>query len=132
VEGRRRKHLVLILAREFVSSLATAALIADDRGQLVFYNEAAEQVVGRPFTEADEMPLAEWTASFAPRTFASEPFPDERWPSQVALRRRHPSHEQFLITSRDGVEREVAVTAFPLFAHPDEFVGAVVIFWREQ
>ena len=32
--------------------------------------------------------------------------------------------------SADGVEREIEVTAFPLFAHADEFVGVVVIFWR--
>jgi hypothetical protein len=31
----------------------------------------------------------------------------------------------------DGVERDVEVTAFPLFAHADEFVGIVAIFWRE-
>jgi hypothetical protein len=35
------------------------------------------------------------------------------------------------ITGVDGVEREVAVTAFPLFAHADEFIGIVAIFWRE-
>jgi hypothetical protein len=35
------------------------------------------------------------------------------------------------VTSADGVEREVEVTAFPLFAHTDEFVGVVVIFWRD-
>ena len=64
---RRSKHLVLILAREFISNLATPALIADEHGQLVFYNEAAEEIVGRPFSETGEMPIDEWTASFAPR-----------------------------------------------------------------
>jgi hypothetical protein len=29
------------------------------------------------------------------------------------------------------VQREVAVTAFPLFAHADEFVGIMAIFWRD-
>ena len=32
------------------------------------------------------------------------------------------------MTGADGVEREIEVTAFPLFAHSDEFVGIVVIF----
>ena len=35
-------------------------------------------------------------------------------------------------TSVDGTERDVSVTAFPLFAHADEFVGVMTIFWREQ
>jgi PAS domain-containing protein len=131
VDKRRPKHLVLILAREFASNLATPTLIADDRGSLIFYNEAAEAVIGRTFAEAGEMPLDEWTATFAPRTLDSEPLPLERRPAGIALHQRRPAHERFRITSLDGVEREVAVTAFPLFAHADEFVGIVAIFWRE-
>ena len=59
---RRSKHLVLILARELASNLATPTLIANAQGQLVFYNEAAEEVLGGPFAEASEMPIDEWTA----------------------------------------------------------------------
>lgn len=128
---RRHKHLVLILAREFASNLATPTLIADDSGRLVFYNEAAEEVVGMTFAETGEIPLDEWTASFSPRTLDSEPLPPERRPARIALDERRASHQRFLITSRDGADREVAVTAFPLFAHADEFVGIVAIFWRE-
>lgn len=131
MERRRQKHLVLILAREFASNLATPTLIANDRGQLVFFNEAAEEVVGLTFAETGEMPLDEWTASFSPRTVDSEPLPPEHRPARIALDERRPSHQRFLITSRDGVDRDVAVTAFPLFAHADEFVGIVAIFWRE-
>ena len=58
----RPKHLVLILAREFTANLATPALIADARGQLVYYNEAAEGVVGRRFAEIGEVPMDEWIA----------------------------------------------------------------------
>jgi PAS domain-containing protein len=130
VENRRHKHLVLILAREFASNLATPTLIADDEGKLVFYNEAAESVVGRPFAEVGEMPLDEWTASFDPRT-DSEPLSPGRRPTRIALDERRAAHEDLRITSADGVERDVAVTAFPLFAHADEFVGIVAIFWRE-
>ena len=127
----RQKHLVLILAREFAANLATPTLIADDRGWLIYYNEAAEAVFGRTFAEVGEMPQEEWTARFEPRTLDSEPLPLERRPTGIALYERRAAHERFLITSVDGVQREVAVTAFPLFAHTDEFVGIVTIFWRE-
>jgi PAS domain-containing protein len=126
-----QKHLALILARQFASNLATPTLIADDRGQLIFYNEAAEEVIGRTFAEFGEMPLDEWTSSFDPRTESEEPLPPERRPARIALDERRAAHERFRITSRDGVERDVAVTAFPLFAHADEFVRIVAIFWRE-
>jgi PAS domain-containing protein len=131
VEKGRPKHLVLILAREVASNLATPMLIADDQGRLVFYNEAAEAVIGRTFAETGEMPLDEWTESFAPRTHDSVPLPAETRPARIALDQRRPAHERFRITGRDDVERDVAVTAFPLFAHADEFVGIVAIFWRE-
>ena len=131
MERRRQKHLVLILAREFASNLATPTLIADADGTLVFYNEAAEEVVGRSFAEAGEMPVDDWTATFEPRTPDAEPIPPQRRPIRIALDERRPAHETFRITSTDGVDRDVAVTAFPLFAHGEEFVGIVAIFWRE-
>jgi PAS domain-containing protein len=131
--GVRPKHLVLILAREFASNLATPTLITDERGCLVFYNEAAEAVLGRPFAEVGEVPLEEWTPQFSPRTVNSEePLPLERRPTGIALYERQAAHERFRITSVDGVDRDVAVTAFPLFAHADELVGTVTIFWRES
>ena len=129
---RRSKHLVLILAREFASNLATPTAIADEEGRLVFYNEAAEEVIGGPFSEIGEVDLDEWTTSFAPRTAEGEPLPAEQRPARIAFDERRAAHERFRITSRDGVDRDVAVTAFPLFAHADEFVGIVVIFWREE
>ena len=130
METQRQKQLVLILAREFASNLSTPTLVADARGYLVFFNEAAEAVIGRRFSEVGEMPLEDWLASFEPRTVDSEPLPPERRPARIALDERRASHMRYLVTSADGIEREVEATAFPLFAHTDEFVGIVVIFWR--
>ena len=121
---------MLILAREFASNLATPTLIADADGTLVYYNEAAEEVVGHSFAESGEMPVDEWTTSFDPRDQEGEPLPPERRPVRIALDERRAAHERFRITSRDDVDRDVAVTSFPLFAHADEFVGVVAIFWR--
>ena len=126
-----QKHLILILARELASNLATPTLIADAEGDVVFYNEAAEAVIGGPFSEMGEMGIDDLAESYAPRTPEGERLPVERLPGRVALDERRASHVKIWITSRDGVDREVGVTAFPLFAHADEFVGVVVIFWRE-
>jgi PAS domain-containing protein len=127
----RQKHLILILARELASNLATPTLIADAEGRLVFYNEAAEEVLGRSFSEAGEMPLDDFASGFDPRTEDGEPIPLETRPPGIALDERRPAHQQYWITSRDGVKRRVSVTAFPLFANAEEFVGIVAIFWRE-
>jgi PAS domain-containing protein len=132
VAAVRQKHLVLILAREFASNLATPTLITDERGYLVYYNEAAEQLIGRSFSEVGEMRIDEWSAQFSPRSIETdEPIPLERRPTGIALNERRAAHERIRITSVDGVDREDALTAFPLFAHTDELVGTVTIFWRE-
>jgi PAS domain-containing protein len=131
MDTQRQKHLTLILAREFVSNLATPTLIADARGYLVYYNEAAEGVVGRRFAEVGEMPLDDWASAFDARTLALEPVRPEQRPARIALDERRASHLRYRVTGVDAVEREIEVTAFPLFAHDEEFVGIVVIFWRE-
>ena len=128
----RPKHLCLILAREFASNLATPTMITDEEGKLVFFNEAAEEVFGKAYAEVGEMPYDDWTSRFSPRTVESdEPLPLERRPTGIALNERRAAHERVRITSLDGVARVNAVTSFPLFAHMDELVGTVTIFWRE-
>ncbi len=127
----RSKHLVLILARELASNLATPTLIADADGTLVFFNEAAEAIVGKQFGEIGEMPMEEFSSSFTPRTRNHSPLTEDRRPTRIALEERRAAHEQLWVTSRDGVDRQIAITAFPLFAEADEFVGIVGIFWRE-
>lgn len=126
---REQKHLVLILAREFASNLATPMGITDEQGRLVYFNEAAESIIGTTFAEAGEMPFEEWSAKAAPRTPQGEPLPPERRPTVIALTERRAAHERVKVTGLDGVEREIAVTAFPLFAHADDFIGIVAIFW---
>lgn len=125
-----QKNLVLIIAREFASLLATPTFIADAEGNLVFYNEAAEEILGRTFSQAGQMPAAGWSDLFKIHDLEGEPMPLERIPSGIALREGRPAHGPLRMTSLEGVERELEVTAFPLFAHTDELVGMIAIFWQ--
>jgi PAS domain-containing protein len=128
--AERQKQLVLILARAFAANLSTPTLIADARGYLVYYNEAAEAVIQRRFSETGEMPLEDWLEAFEPRSPSSQPLPPDQRPTHVALVERRPAHLRYLVTSADGVDRTIEVSAFPLFAHTDEFVGLIGFFWR--
>ena len=123
-------NLVLILARDFASRLATAVFLVDPQGSLVYFNEAAEHVLGQRYTEGVSMPADEWSTAFEPVGADGSPLPLEHLPLGIALNRREPAHLVFRIVGRDGVAREIEVTAFPLFAHADEFVGAMAIFWQ--
>lgn len=127
--ARVQKHLVLILARQFASNLATPMVVTDEHGALVFFNEAAERIVGQTFAEAGEMSFEEWSGRASARALDGEPLPDDRRAAAIALFERRPAHQQLLVTGLDGSEHRIELTAFPLFAHGDEFLGAVLIFW---
>ncbi len=131
MDGGHHKHLILILAREFASKLATPMFIADGEGELVFYNEPAEEILGRTFAEAGEMPAERWTALFHPETLDGTPMALNELPPGTALLERRPCHDVFRITGLDGRKRVVSVTSFPLFAQADEFVGMFSLFWEE-
>jgi len=122
---------VHILAREFASNLATPTLLVDGDGVLIFFNEAAEELVGGTFAEVGEMTIEQFSNTFAPRLADDDPLPIERRPTRIAFEERRAAHEEMTVTSLDGVERHIGVTAFPLFAQKDEFVGIVAIWWRE-
>ena len=130
--ARVQKSIVLILAREFASRLVTPMLIVDERGSLVFYNEPAEEVIGRTFSEAGEMPASEWGTLFQIEDVEGGPIPPEQLPVSIALFERRPAHAIVRFVALDGTRRAAVVTAFPLFARADELSGAVLIFWEER
>jgi PAS domain S-box-containing protein len=130
VDGPRQKPLALILAREFASTLAMPMFVADGDGNLVFYNEPAEEILGKSFAEVGEISAEEWTDLFRPQDLSGNPMPFSERPSGIALTERRPAHSEMQITRLDGQTRQVSVTALPLFAHEDEFVGALVVFWE--
>ena len=131
MQGRRQKNLVLILAREFASQLATPMFVTDAVGDLVFYNEPAEMLLGRTFAEAGELPASEWPELFQIERLDGSPMPLDEMPGGVALLERREAHATLRFTSLDGVTRTVAVTAVPLFAREEQLVGVVVVFWEQ-
>jgi hypothetical protein len=125
------KSLVLILARDLASRLVTPAFLVDAEGTLVYFNEAAEVVLGRTFAEAGEMPAEEWAGAFSPTDEGGMPIPLEGLPLGIALAERIPSHRRLRIRTGDEVERTLSVTALPLTTHLDELDGAIALFWEE-
>ena len=54
-EAPAQRNLVLILARAFAAQIATAVFLLDEEGTIIYYNEAAERLTGRPFIEGAGM-----------------------------------------------------------------------------
>jgi PAS domain-containing protein len=131
VDGGRQKNLALILARQLAGSLAMPMFVVGPDGRLVFYNEPAEQLIGRTFAEVGEISAREWTSLLAPETIDGEPFAFEERPTGIAFLERRPAHDHFRITGFDGRKREISATTLPLFAHEDEFLGVLAVFWEQ-
>jgi PAS domain-containing protein len=131
VKQHRQKSLVLILAREFASNLATPIYIADADDMLVYFNEPAEEIAGRSFAETGEMPVREFTDMLAPQHVDGQPLQREELPGGIAFAERRPAHGNFTVTGLDGTRRVIATTAFPLFGPDEEFHGIMVIFWEQ-
>jgi PAS domain-containing protein len=130
MEGRAQKHLALIIARELASQIATATFISDAEGNLVFYNEAAETILGRTFAEAGTMPAEGWASEFLLEDVDGTPMALERMPAGIALLEQRPAHAKLWMTGLDGERKLLSVTAVPLFASATEFVGMIALFWQ--
>jgi PAS domain-containing protein len=120
----------VILARHLASYLAIPIFLVDSKGNLVFYNEPAEFILGRRFEETGKMPLAEWSTIFTPTNEDGTPIPPEEVPLVIALTQGRPVHRALYILGLDGVPREIEVTGIPLFGQADRQLGALALFWE--
>jgi PAS domain-containing protein len=130
VTDTAQRNLVLILARDFASRLATAVFLVDPDDNLIYYNEAAERMLGIPFVEGRVVTADRWSDQVVPADDEERPLPPDERPLRIALEQGTPSHRTLKIRKADATYRRIEVTAFPLFAHADECVGAMSIFWE--
>jgi PAS domain-containing protein len=123
-----QRPIELIQARNLIASLDTAAFLVDEAGNLLFYNEGAEELLGLRFAEAGEMPPEEWGSRFRPRRPGGRELPVEELPLTIALRDGQPGHAPMEITGADGNDRRIEVSAIPIRGHAGQR-GAFAIFW---
>jgi PAS domain-containing protein len=131
VNAPTQRPLELILARNLLSSLSTPAFLANQPGDIVFYNEAAGVLLGRRFEETGAMSANDWVELFGPLDDDGKPIPVEQQPMTLALRRNRPAHARHRIRSVNGAERLVEVSGVPVIGG-DGFVGAMVFFWEAR
>jgi PAS domain-containing protein len=120
----------IILTRQLATYLSVPVFLVDPKGNLLFYNEPAETVLGRRFDETGVMPAEEWSSVFTVIDDGGEPVPPDDLPLMIALTRRRPAHSRFFIKGLDGAVRHLEVAAIPISGLQDEFLGAVAIFWE--
>lgn len=122
----RPQDLELILARNFIAATLTPAFITDPDGVMIFFNEAAAQLIGRRFEESGRLTREEWN-EIGPVDELGRPIASGNLPLTIALREGVPSLGRFRIKTDQGALMEVEACAVPLIGG-DVFRGALVSF----
>jgi PAS domain-containing protein len=111
-----------------MSNITTPAFLVDAHGALVFYNDAAGDLLGLRYEEAGHMELAQWGTRFVPLAPGGRPLDLDELPLSVALRELRPVHLAFSVRAVTGEQRNIEASAFPIVGNAG-VRGAMAIFW---
>jgi PAS domain-containing protein len=125
-----KSDVEVILMRQLSGYLGLPIVIVDPNGDLVYFNEAAEKIIGRRFDEVGPIRQREWLTMFKPVNEEGNRLSRSEQPLFVAIEQRLPSHQRSWIEGLDGVRRHIEGIAFPLVGQHGRFVGAAGIFWE--
>ena len=125
-------EIEIILNRQLADCLSIPVFITDIDGNLIFYNEHAEEVLGKRFEETGEMPVEEWSTIFKPLDEKGNPMAPEELPLVRTLKDELPYHKSFIIESLKGQVQSISVTSYPIISRTGKFLGAVAIFWKKK
>ena len=127
-----QKEIELILLRQCASHMAMPIWVMDLNGDLLYFNEAAEPILGQSFDEADPIKAEELSEKFFTTDEDGLPLESSELPINIALTKRKPAHRPMRIQGLDGILRMIEVTAFPIMGHGGEHLGAIAIFWESE
>jgi PAS domain-containing protein len=120
--------LELILARNLISIISLGAMLVDTEGAIVFYNDAAAEVLGARFEETGRIPQKSWRTEIGPFDEHGRRLPTKVLPVTVALRDARPGYGRFHVRSANAGLIPVEVAALPLIGSAGHH-GALVVFW---
>jgi hypothetical protein len=120
----------LILFRQLAGYLSLPVFIVGQDESLAFYNEAAEPLVGRPFSQVGTIMLDDINTMFQVTDESGAEVPQDKLPLTIAVREHRPVHMRLRGTSLDGQSLFIELTALPLQGQGGRWVGAAAIFWE--
>lgn len=123
-------EIEIILNRQLADCLSIPVFITDTEGNLIFYNDPAEKILGTRYEETGEMEVATWATIFKPLDEHLVPLPPAELPLVKTLNDQRPHHKIFWIESLKGKAEKIGVTSYPIIGRTGKFLGAVAIFWE--
>jgi PAS domain-containing protein len=120
----------IILLRQLAGYLSVPLFLVDPKGDLLFYNEPAEVILGQRFEETGAMSADVWSSVFIPEDEHGNAIPPGTGPLSISIAERRPSHRRLSIRGFDGVVRHVEIAAIPIVGLQGDFLGAAALFWE--
>jgi PAS domain-containing protein len=80
-----KNDIEVILAQQLSDYLAMPIFIIDPSGDLLFFNESAEVILGCQYHEIETMPASEWSTVFAPVDQEGRPLKLEELPLMITM-----------------------------------------------
>jgi PAS domain S-box-containing protein len=110
-----------------VEQIAEGVVIVDLEGNFLFFNRAAQEIVGRGAVESDP---SEWSSVYG--CFRSDkvtPYPADELPLARAMRGEQVTEEEIFIRNPETPEGTwISVNSSPLIGGRGELNGAVIVF----
>lgn len=122
----------IILNRQLAECLAIPVFITDTVGNLLFYNEPAEDILGKRYEDTGEMPVEVWGTIFKSKDESGKLLDPEELPLVKTLLNQLPYFKSFWIESLQGTTIKISVSSYPIIGRAGIFHGAVAIFWRQS
>lgn len=120
----------MILLKQWAEHMASSVWLMDAAGNLVYYNEPAEEILGLRFDEAGEINADQLVELFMTRLPDGGAIDTEELPVVIALTKQVPSHARLKIKNHTGASKDIEVTALPLVSADKTMLGAIAIFWE--
>jgi len=120
----------LRVMRQLASYLAMPIFVQDLEGNLVYFNEPAEPILGRRFDETGRLSLEELWEIFRPSDANGRSMVFEDTPLVDVRTNGEPVHLTFRMRGMDGIARHVEATVIPLTNREGTIVGSFAVFWE--
>ena len=104
--------------------------IVDPEGNLLFYNEPAEIILGQRFRESGKLPQEEWSTIFQFKDETGKLLDPTEVPLAITLEERRPVHRRLWLHGLDDSRSLIEATCLPLEGQANRFLGAMAIFWE--
>ena len=128
----QQQPVEMILLRQLASYLAIPMWMMDDTGNLIYYNEAAEGLLGIRFDDVGPITSENLVGAWNVTQLDGSALPEYDFPVVTALSKRKPAHRAIRFQGMDGVWRAVEVTALPIEGQGERFLGVLATFWEVE